>query len=355
MMDGNKLGGIANALALGGAGFQGKLPEMMKMQADEAMRREALQAAKEAERRRAFAIDTRMLGQHLANNDLKSAEGLLVNRKDMLENLGAKDTNDTDTAFNMLQNGQIDELKNMVKTVDQRFVLEGLIPPVEQAARKLHKVENGRATFLEPDLTVSEEAVKGALSKAGEQLEFSDQRAIVNDIEKLTRSASEVKDAASGLDRLSMTKSNTDQLAAIFAFMKALDPSSVVRDDEQRQVIGTGGVAEAMSGFVSNLMGGGRLSPDVFDAMVRTAKRLANQKIQNTSERVTQILGAFGEDMLSKKATDRIYKIVPTAFYFDDPDMEGMGGQVDRRPASLQTLDEAGMKPKRVVTWGDIQ
>jgi len=49
-------------------------------------------------------------------------------------------------------------------------------------------------------------------------------------------------------------------LAMIFAFMKMLDPRSVVREGEQQQARATGGAADFLITYVTSLKGGGSLT-----------------------------------------------------------------------------------------------
>jgi hypothetical protein len=120
-------------------------------------------------------------------------------------------------------------------------------------------------------------------------------RSIQGDVTKLIQKSVDIRGAAANLGKLSKTKSATDQLAAVFSFMKALDPSSVVREGEQQQAANAGGVADAFRGYISNLKGTGSLPPDVFNKMVRTAERLANQEIESANTSLNSYIVPYGD------------------------------------------------------------
>ena len=133
-----------------------------------------------------------------------------------------------------------------------------------------------------------------------EQPDIKDVRSIQGDVSKLIQKSVDIRGAAANLGKLSKTKSATDQLAAVFSFMKALDPSSVVREGEQQQAANAGGVADAFRGYISNLKGTGSLPPDVFNKMVRTAERLANQEIESANTSLNSYIVPYG-DLLQDK------------------------------------------------------
>lgn len=141
------------------------------------------------------------------------------------------------------------------------------------------------------------------------ELDFKDLRSINNDVTGLTKDTQKITEAASRLAKVSETKSSTDQLAAIFTFMKALDPTSVVREGEQDQARRTGGVTDMFVGYINQIKGQGALPPEVFDEMVRTAQRLGNQAITNTSEQVQGYLKPYGDRIPEKEREDLLSRI----------------------------------------------
>lgn len=133
----------------------------------------------------------------------------------------------------------------------------------------------------------------------------------VND--KITALISDVSgayNAAIDLQKLEEGSSPTDQLAAIFKFMKSLDPTSVVREGEQAMAQRTGGPADAFIGYVNQLQGEGKLTPTAFGNMVNTAVNLANSAVDTGNEAVTSYLSVL-DDKISARDLTRLQNRVP--------------------------------------------
>ncbi len=64
---------------------------------------------------------------------------------------------------------------------------------------------------------------------------------------------------------------NTNDIAIIFNFMRALDPGSVVRTEEGKMVLGSGGVADQFRGLITNLRGKGTFTPELRRNLLSTA------------------------------------------------------------------------------------
>jgi hypothetical protein len=75
----------------------------------------------------------------------------------------------------------------------------------------------------------------------------------------------------------------------VFAFAKMLDPSSVVREGEQLQLMRTGGVFDTVRGWVDGLNGGGRLEPGVRSAILAQA----NSRFSVFSDAYNERLGYY--------------------------------------------------------------
>ncbi len=141
-------------------------------------------------------------------------------------------------------------------------------------------------------------------------------RDISTDVSKDLKDAKQIKSAATALVSLKEESTATDQLAAIFKLMKALDPTSVVRGEEQQQAASTGGTADAFRGYINQIQGKGKLTPEVFQNMVDTAKRLANNDIERSTAYITTYLDGYG-DLLPQDLKDRQLARVPKLFAMD--------------------------------------
>jgi len=160
-------------------------------------------------------------------------------------------------------------------------------------------------------------------------LKLSELRNIQSDVEKLIAEPKKIRNAAARLEKIGETKTATDQLAAIFTFMKALDPTSVVREGEQEQARATGGISDQLIGFVNRIQGEGALPPEVFNEMTATAKRIANQAVTDSNREVVGFLDTFDEHLppaIRRKTLARL----PKTFENGDGNNTGQVQQIGR-------------------------
>lgn len=144
-----------------------------------------------------------------------------------------------------------------------------------------------------------------------DDLKATDIRAIQKDVTSLIAEPVKIRNAASRLSKLGQTQTATDQLAAIFTFMKALDPTSVVREGEQQQARSTGGLSDQMVGFVTQIQGEGGLTPKVFNEMIATAKSISNQATTDSRSELQGFVDAFGETIPKKLGTRTMDRLPP--------------------------------------------
>lgn len=147
----------------------------------------------------------------------------------------------------------------------------------------------------------------------GVTLGAKERRSINGDVTALIKPTAASYAAARSLSSLAETASPTDQLAAIFQFMKSLDPTSVVREGEQAMARSTGGPADAMIGFFNQAKGVGGLTPSAFRNMVNTARGIANSSIESSELQVGDYLRTF-ENTIPEKFIARLIERVPTPF-----------------------------------------
>lgn len=191
---------------------------------------------------------------------------------------------------------------------------------MQQSTKPMQKGEG--ALVFNPntgEYTINETAkdylTKKAEAKAreGKKLGVKDIKGINKDVTDLTKDAVGINNAARDLASLEQSSSPSAQLAAIFKFMKALDPTSVVREGEQEMARKTGGAADSLVGYVNQLKGRGSLTPEVFSDMVGTAKNLANSAVTTSASQVNSYLDVYGntiEDDLKERIRGRIPKPV---------------------------------------------
>lgn len=316
--------GIANILGALGAGMKGQGLQYQQMQFAEqerqrqiGLQQQQMKQQQDAERARTAFTDAAAGLSRAKAGDFEGVFNLANHRFGLLQS-NHPEVDNTKT-------GQILELSGRAAQGDKQAQTQliselqdavnigqdtGILPP--NPKRELKETKDGRATFLNPDGTVSEEAIIGAV-QGGKKMKLSDFRSINKDVGALIKEPLKIRNAASRLSKIAKTKSPTDQLAAIFTFMKALDPTSVVREGEQQQARSTGGPVDQLIGFINKIKGEGALPESVFKNMVLTAKRISNQASTDSNSQVSGFLDAFG-DRVRDKDKERLLQRSPKLF-----------------------------------------
>jgi hypothetical protein len=212
--------------------------------------------------------------------------------------------------------------------LDQLSGSAGLFTP--QVAKKPDSFEQGSGalagltfnkttgTYLpnpEVQRVLEEKANKAALQASIDdgKINAKGRQGINKDVTALTSESQGIFAAATSLDDLKANASASSKLAAVFKFMTALDPTSVVRESEQEQVYAATGAAESLAGKINGLLGEGQLTDKAFADIVATAKTLANSSIDATASSVGGYLDAY-EDTIPDKFKSLLSKRVPKRF-----------------------------------------
>ena len=167
------------------------------------------------------------------------------------------------------------------------------------------------------DIAVKREAIqqrRDALmekTRLGKKVGAKDRRAINKDFTTLISDSVDTYKAAKSLSKLNEKSTPTDQLAAIFKFMKSLDPTSVVREGEQQLAKRTGGPVDAFVGYINQLQGEGGLTPTAFGNMVNTAISLSDSAIETAQTEAGSYLDSY-EDTLPEKYKELLRKRIPS-------------------------------------------
>lgn len=175
---------------------------------------------------------------------------------------------------------------------------------------------------------------RDAQEKAGKKgmLQPKDIAGINDKVTALTKDVRGISTSAKSLEKLKERGSAASKLAAVFKFMKVLDPTSVVRETEQGQVYSAQGAGRQLAGKINALLGEGELTEAGFQDIVDTAKSLANSAIEASEGEVTDYLSVL-EDKIPAK------------------DLEGLRRRV---PERIDTLDEPTEDSPEAATVEDL-
>lgn len=146
-----------------------------------------------------------------------------------------------------------------------------------------------------------------------------DRQSINKDITGFIKDADSIKGAAEDLEVLKNIGSGPAAVAAVFKFMKVLDPASVVKEDEFATAENSAGVPQAIRNMFNRLQSGERLGQSQFDQFINTAQGLANSAISSAQENVDGYLTTF-EDTLPKSFVTKVRQRAPTLFEIQQPE-----------------------------------
>lgn len=179
------------------------------------------------------------------------------------------------------------------------------ITPYQQAQLDLEK---GRL-----DLEKAKLDFKQSSLAAGGGLDVDTRQKINKDITPLVKETESIYSAAKSLESLEKNASPASQLAAVFKFMKSLDPTSAVRETEQGMVYDAQGAAAGLAGRLNKLLGEGGLTKEGFRDVVSTAKTLANSSIDDKSSEISRYLDVY-EGTLPEGFVKSLQSRVPKRF-----------------------------------------
>jgi len=173
---------------------------------------------------------------------------------------------------------------------------------------------------------------------------------INKDLTTLTKDTKLIRNTAKDLDGLSKIKSGPASIAMIFKFMKALDPTSVVREGEFATAENSAGIPEALRNTYNKVMSGGRLGDIQSAQFVDAAKRLANSAIESSNSEITNFLNTF-EDTLPKGFKDALQKRIPQPFELE-ADQDGKmpelpKGMIDNKDGTFTQADGQVVRRKK--------
>lgn len=170
-------------------------------------------------------------------------------------------------------------------------------------------------------------------------LELKDKITLNKEFTNLTKDTKLIRNTAADLDKLAKIKSGPAALAMVFKFMKALDPTSVVREGEQASAENSAGVPEAVRNMYNKIVSGARLGEEQMKQFVFTAKELANSAIDSSTIEIADYLNTF-EDDLGKSFSSKLMERIPKRF-----NIKSSSPEVNIAPENQQAYEWAKANP----------
>ena len=275
-------------------------------------------------RKKAYFEDAESAFTRLQRGDIEGVAKLFQDRRQEVEKLGG-DTYQVDYFNNLLGQGKLDELlQGLNKTVEAGIVGGYLSAPQSQKRESFQKGEGGlvfdpnTGTYTIDPLAMQhyEQMAEKAITTG--ELDFKDRQSLNKDVTAIVKESIGIRSAAAELDQLKGRGTAAAKLGAVFKFMKALDPTSVVRESEQGQVYSAQGAGSEVAGMINGLLGKGKLTEEGFQDLVDTAKVIANSNIGSTSDQVGKLLDTFG-DTIPVTFKQKVAERVPVLFKVSAP------------------------------------
>lgn len=224
-------------------------------------------------------------------------------------------------ALQLAESGDFETVRTGAKNLIDIGVRQGDIKAPQQKAKPaaFQKGEGG-LVFNPNDGTFSinpvakqrfdELAVKASTQGS---LGFKDRQALNKDVTSLLKNTVMINNTAKDLEKLGTIGTGPASIALVFKFMKALDPTSVVREGEFATAEQSAGVPEKVRNIYNKLVEGERLGDKQIEQFIETAKQLSNASVSASKDEVGNMLNTFG-DTIPEKFKINLLKRIPGEF-----------------------------------------
>jgi hypothetical protein len=246
-----------------GAGVQGRGAEYITAVKER-------RAEEEKKRLAAMVKDAKQAYDFINRGDVDNAEALIQDRVQMINRLGG-DPSDTARIGSMLQSGNIGQAKQELETFLRPFM------PTETV--KAADVVDGQRVVIDP-LTgeTRAEPILGFQAAPEEDKTFDRESGLRKEFNALPQ-VKEFATRSAGLGTVLASASDPSpagDISLIFAYMKMLDPNSVVREGEFATAQNAGSIPQTVLAKYNQALQGTRLADSVRRDFVDRAQRIYN-------------------------------------------------------------------------------
>jgi hypothetical protein len=272
-----------------------------------------ISASGDAMRTNAMLKDAKR-GQYLMSiGDLEGVNALLNDRSSMI---APGQSADTDAVKLMFKNQDYEGVKNAFDSF-----INIMDPNTKQGGQTRSAFQNaGDGIVFDPnsgEFIRSEESKalfnELALKEADVGLDVKDKQSINKDITGLLKDTTLINNTAKDLSALQKTGGGPASIAIVFKFMKALDPTSVVREGEFSTAENSAGTPEKIRNYYNKVANGERLGAEQIADFITTAQQLSNSAVASSSTEINNYLSTY-EGTLGKEFSSRVLKRIPAMF-----------------------------------------
>ena len=259
-----------------GAGVQGRGAEYITAVQER-------RAEEEKKRLAAMVKDAKQTYDFLNRGDVNNAMSLIQDRVQMIGELGG-DPSDTARIGSMLQSGRIAEAQNELRGFLRPFM------PTE-AIKASELTDSGQRVSFDPlSGQATAEDVAGFRAKPEDPKIFEKEsklRTEFNALESVKNFA--IRNSALGaIEASAQDPTAAGDISLIFAYMKMLDPNSVVREGEFATAQSAGSVPQTLWSKYNQALTGERLAPEVRQDFVDRANKLYTRASEDFDEVYTR-------------------------------------------------------------------
>ncbi len=245
------------------------------------------------------------------------------------------DPRDTQEVLSLFESNQGDKANALLKSFVDTSVQTGLIKA--PATEKVQPFQRGdKGLVFNPNTgefsvdPVAKQRIDEVANKANiaGSLDFKDRQSLNKDVTSIIKNTVGINNTAKDLSKLGELGTGPASIALVFKFMKALDPTSVVRESEFATAENSAGVPEGVRNMYNKLVSGERLGDKQIKQFVDTAKALSNTATKSSNNEISSLLATFGDTIpeeFKSSLLDRIPKEfktkgeIPTPKEFTSP------------------------------------
>lgn len=230
------------------------------------------------------------------------------------------DATESRKALALIEAGDIGIVRESAKNVVGALVKQGVFKadptvkkaPFQRGDKGLVFNPNTGTFSVDPIAAkrIDDLAVK---AKGQGSLGFKDRKSLNKDVTNMIKEAVQVRDTADDLKKLGKVNSGPAAIAIVFKFMKALDPTSVVREGEFALAERSAGVPESVLNIYNKLVTGERLGDLQIQQFTEAARVLSNSAAESALSQVTSLLDTF-EDTIPDSFKSKLIGRIPKAF-----------------------------------------
>jgi hypothetical protein len=261
--------------------------------------------------------DAKTLKYLLGVGDFNGANQLLDDRKGQI---GTRASQDTDAVRELMANQDYSGAMNAVDSYISLFD-----PNAPQAGSQAKAFQDaGDGIVFNPNTGNFDRSENSkvlfdelAQKQISEGLDVKDRQSINKDITGLLKDTTLINKTAKDLSALQKTSGGPASIAIVFKFMKALDPTSVVREGEFSTAENSAGTPDKIRNYYNKVVNGERLGPSQIADFIKTAQQLSNSAVESSGAEINKYLSTY-EGTLGKEFSSRVLKRIPARFEMKD-------------------------------------